>query len=89
MNHSKFIPLAKSFLSSKGKAKRLTEADNRIDKRTIGYKRLQDAQKKATETMFDLVHSLPLKRLKSKTVLFDSWFGHAAVIKQVVTDYSL
>lgn len=84
-----FIPLAKSFLSSKEKAKRLTEADTRIDKRTIGYKRRQEAQKKETETMFDLFHSLRLKRLKAKTVLFDSWFGHAVVIKQVVTDYPL
>lgn len=84
-----FIPLAKSFLSSKKKANRLSEADERVDKRTVGYKRRQEAQKKATETMFDLLNALPLNRLKANTILFDSWFGHAAVIKQVVTDYPL
>lgn len=84
-----FIPLAKTFLSSKEKAKRLTEVDDRIDKRTVGYKRRQEAQKKATETLFDLLSSLPLNQLKAKTILFDSWFGHASVIKRVVTDYSL
>ncbi|WP_459771532.1 transposase, partial [Alkalibacterium sp. s-m-28] len=40
-----FIPLAKSFLSSKKKANRLSEADERVDKRTVGYKRRQEAQK--------------------------------------------
>ncbi|WP_459771482.1 transposase, partial [Alkalibacterium sp. s-m-28] len=75
-----FIPLAKSFLSSKKKANRLSEADERVDKRTVGYKRRQEAQKKATETMFDLLNALPLNRLKANTILFDSWFGHAAVI---------
>lgn len=84
-----FIPLAKSFLSSKKKANRLNEADDCIDKRTTGYKRRQEAQKKATETMFTLLHSLPLQKLKAQTLLFDSWFGHASVIKQVVTDYPL
>lgn len=84
-----FIPLAKSFLSSKDKAKRLNENNNQIDKRTVGYKRRQEAKKKATETMFTLIDSLSLNSLKAKTVLFDSWFGHASVIKQVVTDYPL
>ncbi|WP_459783917.1 hypothetical protein, partial [Alkalibacterium sp. s-m-22] len=39
--------------------------------------------------MFDLLNALPLNRLKANTILFDSWFGHTAVIKQVVTDYPL
>ncbi|WP_459796885.1 hypothetical protein, partial [Alkalibacterium sp. m-11] len=42
-----------------------------IDKRTTGYKRRQEAQKKATETMFTLLHSLPLQKLKAQTLLFD------------------
>lgn len=33
--------------------------------------------------------SLPLNQLKAKTILFGSWFGHASVIKRVITDYPL
>lgn len=84
-----FIPLAFSLLSSKNQKSRLQEIDSKIDKRTIGYKRRQEALQKSTEAMFDLLDDINPLQLCTKTLLFDSWFAFPKVIKRVVSEYPL
>lgn len=86
---SSFIPLAFSLLSSKKEKNRYQDIDSSIDKRTVGYRRRQEATKKSTETMFDLLDSIHPKRLGAKIVLFDSWFAYPAILSKIVKNYSL
>ncbi|MDC3415142.1 transposase [Terrihalobacillus insolitus] len=84
-----FIPLAFSLLSSKKSQNRLQGINSNIDKRTVGYKRRQEALQKSTEAMFDLLDEINPIQLCARTLLFDSWFGFPKVIKRVVSDYPL
>ncbi|MCQ2010320.1 transposase [Sporolactobacillus sp. STSJ-5] len=84
-----FMPLAFSLLSSKNDKNRYQDINSSIDKRTVGYRRRQEATKKSTETMFDLLDSINPKRLGAKTVLFDSWFAYPAILSKIVKNYSL
>nr|WP_234028504.1 transposase [Lentibacillus sp. Marseille-P4043] len=84
-----FIPLAFSLLSSKKSQNRLQGINSEIDKRTVGYKRRQEALQKSTEAMFDLLDEINPIQLCARTLLFDSWFGFPKVIKRVVSDYPL
>lgn len=84
-----FMPLAFSLLSSKNEKNRYQDIDSNIDKRTVGYRRRQEATKKSTETLFDLLDSINPKKLGAKTVLFDSWFGFPAIISKIVKNYPL
>ncbi|WP_130859979.1 IS4 family transposase [Gracilibacillus phocaeensis] len=84
-----FMPLAFSLLSSKNEKNRFQDVDSNIDKRTVGYKRRQEATKKSTETMFDLLDSINPNKLGAKTVLFDSWFAYPAIISKIIKNYSL
>lgn len=84
-----FIPLAFSLLSSASRKNRYQEIDSNIDKRTVGYKRRQEALKKTTEAMFDLLDDVNPLQLCTRTLLFDSWFAFPKVIKRVISDYPL
>lgn len=84
-----FIPLAFSLLSSVNRKNRFQEIDSNMDKRTVGYKRRQEAMKKTTEGMFDLLDDVNPLQLGARTLLFDSWFAFPKVIKRVVSDYPL
>jgi hypothetical protein len=86
---SSFMPLAFSLLSSRNEKNRYQDMDSSVDKRTVGYRRRQEATKKSTETMFDLLDSINPKRLGAKTVLFDSWFAYPAIISKIIRNYSL
>ena len=78
-----FIPVAFSLLSSKKEKNRINDIDEDIDKRTNGYKRRQEALKKATEVMFDLLEGAIKYCLPVDYVLFDSWFAYPSIIKKV------
>lgn len=84
-----FIPLAFSLLSSKKSKNRFQEINSNVDKRTVGYKRRQEALQKSTEAMFDLLDDVNPLQLCARTLLFDSWFAFPKVIKRVVSDYPL
>lgn len=84
-----FLPLAFSLLSSKKASNRIQEINPTIDKRTVGYRRRQEAVEKGTETMFTLLDTINPTKLGVKTLLFDSWFAYPAIIKRVVTNYPL
>ncbi|MBE1554515.1 transposase [Sporosarcina limicola] len=84
-----FLPLAFSLLSSKKESSRLQGINPVIDKRTVGYRRRQEAIEKGTETMFTLLDTIDPRKLGVKTLLFDSWFAYPSILKRVVTNYSL
>lgn len=70
-----FLPLVFSLLSSKKAVNRYQEMNPAIDKRTVGYRRRQEAIQKGTETMFTLLDEINPLKLCAKTLLFDSWFA--------------
>jgi hypothetical protein len=84
-----FMPLAFSLLSSDKKSNRYNEVSEKIDKRTVGYRRRKEAMQKSTETLFHLLDEVNPLQLCSKTLLFDSWFAFPSVIKRVVSNYPL
>jgi len=84
-----FMPLVFSLLSSRKANNRYQEVNPHIDKRTIGYRRRQEALRKGTETMFTLLDEINPQKLGAKTILFDSWFAYPRIMKQVVTRYPL
>lgn len=84
-----FMPLAFSLMSSEKKSNRYQEANEKIDKRTVGYRRRKEAVKKSTDTLFHLLDEVHPLQLCSKTLLFDSWFAFPKVIKRVVSNYPL
>lgn len=84
-----FLPLAFSLLSSKKRQNRYQEANPEVDKRTVGYRRRKEAMQKGTETLFTLLDDISPKKLRAKTLLFDSWFAFPSIIRRVVTEYPL
>uniref|UniRef100_UPI001B7F942A IS4 family transposase n=1 Tax=Alicyclobacillus contaminans TaxID=392016 RepID=UPI001B7F942A len=51
-----------------------------IDKRTCGYKRRQEAMRKATEVVFELLAQAQAMGISAKYLLFDSWFAYPSTI---------
>jgi len=84
-----FLPLAFSLLSSKKAQNRYQEMDSNIDKRSVGYRRRQEAVQKGMEPLFTLLDDINPAKLGAKTLLFDSWFAYPSIIKRVVTQYPL
>jgi len=84
-----FLPLAFSLLSSDKEKNRYQELNQKIDKRTVGYRRRKEAMQKSTQTMFSLLDQVSPFQLCASTLLFDSWFAFPAVIKRVLTQYHL
>lgn len=77
-----FLPVAFSLLSSRHEKKILCPMNNRIDKRSSGYKRRTESIANSTETLFQLLDSA--KGLPAKYLLFDSWFAFPKTIVNVV-----
>jgi len=84
-----FLPLAFSLLSSDKEKNRYQGLNQKIDKRTVGYRRRKEAMQKSTQTMFSLLDQVNPFQLCASTLLFDSWFAFPAVIKRVITQYHL
>lgn len=84
-----FLPLAFSLLSSKKESSRLQGINPVIDKRTVGYRRRQEAIEKGTEAMFTLLDTINPRKLGVKILLSESWFDYPSIIKRVVTNYLL
>lgn len=84
---STFLPVAFSLLSSQRSKNRLCDINQKIDKRTVGYKRRREAVVKLTDTMFELLESI--KGLPAQYVLFDSWYAFPATIARIVEDFRL
>ncbi len=77
-----FLPVAFSLLSSRHEKKILCPIDSKVDKRSAGYKRRNEATANSTETLLKLLDSV--KGLPAKYLLFDSWFAFPKTIVNVV-----
>jgi hypothetical protein len=77
-----FLPVAFSLLSSRHEKKVLCPADNKVDKRSAGYKKRTEATANSTETLLKLLDSA--KGLPAKYLLFDSWFAFPKTITSIV-----
>jgi hypothetical protein len=77
-----FLPAAFSLLSSRHEKKVLCPADNKVGKRSAGFKKRTEAIANSTETLLKLLDSV--KGLPAKYLLFDSWFAFPKTIASVV-----
>lgn len=69
------LPVNFNLLSSVKAKTRINDADPKIDKRTTGYKRRENAQQGSYEAAFALLQQAVKQRLPASHVLFDSWFS--------------
>lgn len=77
-----FLPVAFSLMSSRHEKKVLCPANNKVDKRSAGYKKRTEATANSTETFLKLLDSV--KCLPAKYLLFDSWFAFPKTIINVL-----
>ena len=84
-----FMPLAFSLLSSEKEKNRLCPVNDKIDKRTIGFKRRTEAVKKEFDVLFDLLEDAKKYSLPADYVLFDSWFGFPSVLIKILKEHKL
>ena len=69
------VPVAHRLMSS-ANDKNVLGVMNDYDKRSIAFKRRQQARCKATDVMLDMLKSAQEAGHKAKYVLFDSWFSN-------------
>lgn len=79
-----FIPVDFDMLSSANDSNRLVDIDNRIDKRTHGYKRRQDALLKRPESVRLMVERALASGLRVDYILMDSWFTNEPMLKSML-----
>ena len=77
-----FLPLAFSLLSSEKEANRLCGMDP-LDKRTNGYQRRQEAIRKSTDVLLELLKQAKAYLVPAGYLLFDSWFAFPGVIRKI------
>ena len=75
-----FVPLAFSLLSSEKAENRLHDMDPSMDRRTSGYRRRRESMGKATVVLFDLLAQAKAAGVKTRILLFDSWFAFPSTI---------
>jgi len=68
-----FLPVNSCLLSSENSKTRINQA-KKIDKRSIGFRRRELAQTKATVVMLDLIEAAIKAKIPASYVLFDTWF---------------
>ena len=74
-----FVPLDFILMSSAKAKKRLQGIKGKIDKRTTGYKRRQEATIKSTAHLMDMVQRAFNLGIKADYLLMDSWFCWPAI----------
>jgi len=77
---SSLLPLDFALLSSAKKKNRYQEASEKLDKRTCGARRRQEAVTKATDLVTPMIERALRAGIKAKYVLMDSWFGVPSLI---------
>ena len=76
-----FLPIDFSLLSSK--KSKINDVDERVDKRTSGYKRRQEALQTAPEQVPDMVRRALSNGIEASYVLMDSWFTQQPLIQSI------
>ncbi|MGQ9818106.1 MAG: hypothetical protein ACUVQ3_09210 [bacterium] len=77
-----FFLLAVLFYTSE---KRPNTNMRQIDKRTCSWKRRQEALKKKTDMLIQMLQNTCNAEIDAACVLFDSWFLYDSIIEQVVS----
>ena len=78
-----FVPVAFNLLSSADSKVRINPARQSIDKRTVGFKRRENALTTSPESALSMLKQAMSAGIKAKYVLFDSWFSFPATIIKI------
>jgi hypothetical protein len=79
-----FIPMAFSLQSSQKENVRLQEASPDIDKRTYGGKLRSEAIQGKPKVLLSLLSEISKAGVKTRHILFDSWFGSNRLISDLM-----
>jgi hypothetical protein len=79
-----FVPVDFDMLSSAKDKHRLHEIDERIDKRTHGFKRRQDALQQRPDSVEKMVKNALDSGILADYILMDSWFSNEPMIKKML-----
>lgn len=77
-----FVPLDFSLLSSSNSA--ITGMSEELDKRTLGYKRRQEALQSAPQVITAMLDRAIEAGVSAPYALMDSWFTHAPLIQEIL-----
>ena len=75
-----FVPVDFALMSSAKKKNRFQEANEKIDKRSCGYKRRKEAVGKSTDLIVPMIKRALAQGVKAKYLLMDSWYGLPSII---------
>jgi len=75
-----FLGIDFALLSSAEEKNRYVEVDSRVDKRSCGFKRRQEAMTKTTDLLEPMVERAIRSGVRAKYLLMDSWFSMPVVI---------
>ena len=78
-----FLPVAQCAMSTENEKMRINDASE-VEEGSAGHQRRQMAQKKATESMLDLIDYATDAGIEASYVLFDSWFSSPAQVTAVL-----
>ena len=78
-----FIPVAFNLLSSANSKVCINPSKDAIDKRSVGFKRRQNALTASPESALYMLEQAVAAGIKAKYVLFDSWFSFPATIIKI------
>lgn len=81
-----FVPTDFAMLSSANKANRYQEINDKIDKRTNGYKRRVESMLRKSDVAVDLIKNTLNQGIQASYVLMDSWFTHEPLIKSCLDE---
>ncbi len=76
-----FLPVDFVLPYSAKAAKRVQGITKKLDKRTCGYKRRQEAMKKITQHLETMVKRALRRGIKADYILMDSWFSFPVILK--------
>jgi hypothetical protein len=78
-----FLPLDFVLRSSADATKRICGVTKKLDKRSCGYKRRQEAMTKTTDLLEPMIKRVLALGLKADYILMDSWFCFASLIAKL------
>ena len=76
-----FLPVDFVLSSSAKAAKRVQGITKKLDKRTCGYKRRQEAMEKITQHLETMMKRALRRGIKADYILMDSWFSFPVILK--------
>ena len=74
------VPLCFRHMSTENKKNRYNEINEKIDKRTCGYKARKQAISTMPATMLEMLRQIVSAKIPSKHVVFDSWFSNPSTM---------